>query len=166
MVKVLKMVGTADWLRNRLKILSSCWLSERSGSLLSSVLSSPSSSLTQLDLNWNWELKDAGVELLSAGLKSPHCHLETLSLRRCNISERGCASLASALTSNPSHLRELNLSRNHPVGPGLEQLSAGLESPDWRLETLRLDNCGPETLTRLTLSLSSHSVIIGSVQLF
>ncbi|XP_053721437.1 ribonuclease inhibitor-like [Synchiropus splendidus] len=88
-------------------------------------------------------MKDAGVELLSAGLKSPHCHLETLSLRRCRISERGCASLASALTSNPSHLRELDLSSNHPGGAGLELLSAGLESPDWRLETLRLEPCGP-----------------------
>ncbi|XP_053721405.1 protein NLRC3-like isoform X1 [Synchiropus splendidus] len=58
--------------------LSDCRLSERSGSLLSSVLSSPSSSLTQLDLSGNINLKDAGVELLSAGLKSPHCHLETL----------------------------------------------------------------------------------------
>ncbi|KAM8871621.1 LOW QUALITY PROTEIN: NLR family CARD domain-containing protein 3-like [Synchiropus picturatus] len=57
--------------------LSRWSLSERSGSLLSSVLSSPSSSLTHLDLSVN-NLKDAGVELLSAGLKSPHCHLETL----------------------------------------------------------------------------------------
>ncbi|KAM9804536.1 NACHT, LRR and PYD domains-containing protein 12-like [Neosynchiropus ocellatus] len=120
--------------------LRGCGLSERSGSALSSVLSSPSSSLTQLDLSQNWDLKDPGVELLSAGLKSPHCHLETLSLSRCTISERGCASLASALTSNPSHLRELDLRNNHPGGPGLELLSAGLESPDWRLETLRLDD--------------------------
>ncbi|XP_053710328.1 NLR family CARD domain-containing protein 3-like isoform X2 [Synchiropus splendidus] len=126
--------------------LSYCGLSERSGSLLSSVLSSPSSSLTQLDLSVNEDLKDAGVELLSAGLKSPHCHLETLSLSWCMISERGCASLASALTSNPSHLRELDLSSNHPGGPGLELLSAGLRSPDWRLETLRMDNCGPRWL--------------------
>ncbi|XP_053737110.1 NLR family CARD domain-containing protein 3-like isoform X2 [Synchiropus splendidus] len=119
-----------------------CDLSERSGSLLSSVLSSPSSSLTRLDLSSN-SLKDPGVELLSGGLKSPHCYLETLSLRECRISERGCASLASALTSNPSHLRELDLRFNHPGGAGLELLSAGLESPDWRLETLRLDPCGP-----------------------
>ncbi|KAM9832132.1 LOW QUALITY PROTEIN: NACHT, LRR and PYD domains-containing protein 3-like [Neosynchiropus ocellatus] len=126
--------------------LCRCELSERSGSLLSSVLSSPSSRLTQLDLSFNQDLKDPGVELLSAGLKSPHCHLETLSLRECRISERGCASLASALTSNPSHLRELDLSRNHPAGPGLELLSAGLESPDWRLETLRLDECGPRRI--------------------
>ncbi|XP_053709220.1 NACHT, LRR and PYD domains-containing protein 3-like isoform X1 [Synchiropus splendidus] len=128
--------------------LSCCGLSERSGSLLSSVLSSPSSSLTQLDLSENYDLRDPGVELLSAGLKSPNCHLETLRLRRCRISERGCASLASALTSNPSHLRELDLSRNHPGGPGLELLSAGLESPDWRLQTLRLDDCGPEWLKK------------------
>ncbi|KAM8838081.1 NACHT, LRR and PYD domains-containing protein 3-like isoform 2-T2 [Synchiropus picturatus] len=123
--------------------LSCCGLSERSGSLLSSVLSSPSSSLTQLDLSNNRDLKDAGVELLSAGLKSPHCHLETLGLSGCMMSERGCASLASALTSNPSHLRELDLSYNYPEGPGLELLSVGLESPDWRLETLRLYNWGP-----------------------
>ncbi|XP_053732926.1 NLR family CARD domain-containing protein 3-like isoform X2 [Synchiropus splendidus] len=119
--------------------LRGCFLSERSGSLLSSVLSSPSSRLTQLDLSYNFNLKDPGVELLSAGLKSPHCHLETLSLSWCSISEGGCATLASALTSNPSHLRELDLSYNHPGGAGLELLSAGLESPDWRLETLRLD---------------------------
>ncbi|XP_053732161.1 protein NLRC3-like isoform X3 [Synchiropus splendidus] len=127
--------------------LSWCLLSERSGSLLSSVLSSPSSRLTQLDLSYNYDLKDPGVELLSAGLKSPHCHLETLSLSGCRVSERGCASLASALTSNPSHLRELDLSFNHPGGPGLKLLCAGLESPDWRLETLRLDHCGPQRLT-------------------
>ncbi|XP_053733555.1 NLR family CARD domain-containing protein 3-like [Synchiropus splendidus] len=126
--------------------LSRCGLSERSGSLLFSVLSSPSSCLTHLDLSYN-DLEDPGVELLSAGLKSPHCHLETLSLSGCGISERGCASLASALTSNPSHLRELDLSFNHPGGPGLKRLSAGLESPDWRLETLRLDHCGPQRLT-------------------
>ncbi|XP_053710673.1 NACHT, LRR and PYD domains-containing protein 12-like isoform X2 [Synchiropus splendidus] len=126
--------------------LSCCGLSERSGSHLSSVLSSPFFSVRHLDLSWNDDLKDPGVELLSAGLKSPRCHLETLSLSECRISERGCAYLASALTSNPSHLRELNLNRNNPGGPGLKLLSAGLQSPDWRLETLRVDDCGPQWL--------------------
>ncbi|XP_053718304.1 NACHT, LRR and PYD domains-containing protein 3-like [Synchiropus splendidus] len=126
--------------------LSFCELSERSCSLLSSVLSSPSSSLTQLYLGIN-DLGDSGVELLSAGLRSPHCHLQTLSLSGCMISERGCASLASALRSNPSHLRELDLSYNHPGGPGLELLYAGLKNPAWRLETLRVDQSGPQRLT-------------------
>ncbi|KAM8883278.1 uncharacterized protein ACB058_020182 [Synchiropus picturatus] len=126
-------------------LLKRCELTERSCQTLSSVLSSPTSSVTHLDLSDN-DLQDSGVKLLCAGLESPHCHLETLSLSGCLISEEGCASLASALSSNPSHLRELDLSYNHPVGPGVEQLSAGVESPDWRLETLRLDYGGEQRL--------------------
>uniref|UniRef100_A0A671UFQ0 NACHT domain-containing protein n=1 Tax=Sparus aurata TaxID=8175 RepID=A0A671UFQ0_SPAAU len=58
-------------------LLSGCKLSERSSEALSSVLRSQSSSLRELDLNNN-NLQDSGVELLSVGLKSPHCKLETL----------------------------------------------------------------------------------------
>ncbi|KAM9832691.1 LOW QUALITY PROTEIN: NACHT, LRR and PYD domains-containing protein 3-like [Aulostomus maculatus] len=113
-----------------------CKLSERSCAALSSVLSSQSSSLRQLDLSWNL-LQDSGVELLSAGLEDPHCHLQTLRLERCGIREEGFTSLALSLSSNPSHLRELNLSYNHPGGPGVKLLSAGLKDPHCRLETLR-----------------------------
>ncbi|KAM9362014.1 NLR family CARD domain-containing protein 3-like isoform 2-T2 [Symphorus nematophorus] len=117
-------------------LLSGCGLSERSCEALSSVLSSQSSSLRDLDLSNN-DLQDSGVNILSAGVESPHCKLETLSLSGCLITQEGCASLASALSSNPSHLRELDLSYNHPGDSGAKLLSAGLQDPRWRLETLR-----------------------------
>nr|WPK86751.1 NLR_family_CARD_domain-containing_3-like protein isoform_X3 [Sebastes schlegelii] len=126
-------------------LLSGCNLSERSCEALSSVLSSQSSSLRDLDLSNN-NLQDSGVKLLSAGLKSPNCTLETLSLSGCLITEEGCSSLASALSSNPSHLRELDLSYNHPGDSGGKLLSDGLENPTWRLDILRMDHGGQQRL--------------------
>ncbi|CAL8290534.1 unnamed protein product [Lota lota] len=122
-------------------LLNGCHLSERCCEALASVLSSNSSSLRELDLSTN-DLQDSGVKLLSAGLGSPHCTLETLRLSGCLVTQEGCASLASALSSNPSHLRELDLSYNHPGDSGVTLLSAGLEDPRWRLDTLRVEHGG------------------------
>ncbi|KAL4009119.1 hypothetical protein ACER0C_002971 [Sarotherodon galilaeus] len=122
-------------------LLSLCNLSERSYEALSSVLSSQSSSLRDLDLSNN-NLQDSAVKLLCGGLRNPHCKMNTLSLSGCLITAEGCTSLASALSSNPSHLRELDLSYNHPGDSGMKLLSAGLKDPGWRLDTLRVEPAG------------------------
>ncbi|KAM4599578.1 NACHT, LRR and PYD domains-containing protein 3-like [Fundulus diaphanus] len=121
-------------------LLSGCNLSERSCEALSSVLSSQSSSLRELDLRNN-NLQDSGVKLLSAGLESPNCRLETLRLSVCNLSERSCEALSSVLSSQSSRLRELDLSNNNLQDSGVKLLSAGLESPNCKLETLSLSGC-------------------------
>ncbi|XP_071328348.1 NACHT, LRR and PYD domains-containing protein 3-like [Trachinotus anak] len=138
-------------------LLSGCNLSERSCEALSSVLSSQSSSLRDLDLSNN-NLQDSGVNLLSAGLESQHCRLESLRLSGCNLSERSCAALSSVLSSQSSSLRDLDLSDNNLQDSGVNLLSAGLESPHCTLETLSLSGCliTEEGCSSLASALSSN----------
>ncbi|XP_044059929.1 NACHT, LRR and PYD domains-containing protein 12-like isoform X3 [Siniperca chuatsi] len=119
--------------------LSGCNLSERSCEALSSVLSS-NSSLRELDLSNN-DLQDAGVKLLSAGLGSPHCRLDTLRLIGCKLSERSSEALSSVFSFKPSSLRELDLSNNNLQDSGVRLLSSGLQSLHCRLAILRLSGC-------------------------
>ncbi|KAM6894038.1 NLR family CARD domain-containing protein 3-like [Xenentodon cancila] len=121
-------------------LLSCCYLSEEVCADVSSVLSSQSSSLTELDLSNN-HLQDSGLKKLCPGLESPHCKLESLRLSDCNLSEEVCAGLSSVLSSQSSSLTEMDLSNNHLQDSGLKKLCPGLESPHCKLESLRLSGC-------------------------
>uniref|UniRef100_A0A674ERI1 B30.2/SPRY domain-containing protein n=1 Tax=Salmo trutta TaxID=8032 RepID=A0A674ERI1_SALTR len=142
---------------SRAALLSGCGVTKKGCASLVSALKSNPSHLRELDLSNN-DLKDSGVELLSAGLEDPHCRLETLRLSGCLVTEEGCASLVSALRSNPSHLRELDLSNNDLKDSGMELLSAGLGNPHCKLETLRLSGClvTEEGCASLVSALSSN----------
>ncbi|XP_061565362.1 NACHT, LRR and PYD domains-containing protein 3-like [Cololabis saira] len=139
-------------------VLIGCNLSEDICADLSSVLSSQSSSLTELDLSNN-DLQDSGLKKLCPGLESPHCHLESLRLSSCNLSEDICADLSSVLSSQSSSLTELDLSNNDLQDSGLKKLCPGLESPHCHLESIRLSGCNlsEDICADLSSVLSSQS---------
>nr|XP_055065310.1 NACHT, LRR and PYD domains-containing protein 3-like isoform X2 [Misgurnus anguillicaudatus] len=137
--------------------LSYCNLTKISCSAMASVLSSNSSSLTELNLSYN-DLQDSGVKLLSDGLKNTNCKIEILQLENCNVLDEGFVALALALRSNPSHLTELNLSYNHPGDSGVKLLSDLLKDPHCKLRKLGLNNCsiGANGCAVLTSALRSN----------
>uniref|UniRef100_A0A3B4URC3 NLR family CARD domain-containing protein 3-like n=1 Tax=Seriola dumerili TaxID=41447 RepID=A0A3B4URC3_SERDU len=138
-------------------LLGGCNLSSRICEALSSVLSSQSSSLRDLDLSNN-NLQDSGVKLLSAGLENPHCTLETLRLDMCYLSRRSCEALSRVFSSQSSSVRKLDLSNNDLRDAGVKGLSDVLKSPCCRLKTLSLSGClvTEEGCASLASALSSN----------
>ncbi|XP_041959881.1 NACHT, LRR and PYD domains-containing protein 3-like isoform X4 [Alosa sapidissima] len=131
--------------------LFECRLSEKSCGIVGTVLQSPNS-LTELDLNHN-DLGDSGVQLLSKGLSSPNCKLQTLRLAECKLSENACGVVAAVLQS-PNSLTELDLNHNDLGDSGVQLLSKGLSSPNCKLQTLRLSKCGVSDEGYVCLSLA------------
>ncbi|XP_060745344.1 NLR family CARD domain-containing protein 3-like [Tachysurus vachellii] len=115
--------------------LCKCGVSDEDCAALTSALRSNPSHLRYLDLSYN-KLGGSGVKILSAVLKNPHCKLETLRLRKCAVSDEGCAALTSALRSNPSHLRHLDLSDNNLGVSGKKLLSDLKDDTHYKLQTL------------------------------
>ncbi|XP_050957888.1 NACHT, LRR and PYD domains-containing protein 3 isoform X3 [Labeo rohita] len=121
--------------------LIDCDVTDEGCAALASALRSNPSHLRELNLSKNM-LGVSGVELLSNGLKDPHCKLEKLGLWACGVTDEGCAALASALKSNPSHLRDLDLSWNKLRDSGVNLLSDLLKYPNCKVKTLGLSGCG------------------------
>ncbi|XP_050959854.1 protein NLRC5-like isoform X3 [Labeo rohita] len=115
--------------------LNNCELTEKSCSVLATVLSSKTI-LKEMDLNHS-HLLNSGVKEMCEGLKNPVCELKILKLSNCSITEEGYKALASALRSNPSHLIELDLTGNDPGQSGVKELSDLLQDPNCQLKTLR-----------------------------
>ncbi|XP_062396969.1 NACHT, LRR and PYD domains-containing protein 12-like [Sardina pilchardus] len=116
-----------------------CKLTDKSCEIVAIVLQS-SNSLMELDLSHN-NLGDPGVQLLSKGLSSPHCKLQTLRLIKCGISDEGYVLLALTLMSNPSCMKDLGVSNNHPGESAQKLLSATLEDPHHKVEAIQLNQC-------------------------
>ncbi|XP_062389373.1 NACHT, LRR and PYD domains-containing protein 3-like [Sardina pilchardus] len=119
--------------------LAECNLSEKSCGMVATVLQSPNS-LIELDLSHN-DLGDSGVHLLSKGLSSSHCKLQTLRLSNCGISDEGYVCLALALMLNPTCVKVLDVNNNHPGESAQNLLSATLEDPHQKVEALQFADC-------------------------
>ncbi|XP_031418135.1 NACHT, LRR and PYD domains-containing protein 3-like [Clupea harengus] len=115
--------------------LDGCKLNQMSCETVKRSLQS-GNSLIQLDLSCN-PLGDSGVKILSAGLTSPHCKLQTLRLGDCKLSYESCKIVAFRLQS-VNTLIEMDMGHNDLGDSGVQLLCKGLASPYCELQIVRL----------------------------
>ncbi|XP_053180859.1 NACHT, LRR and PYD domains-containing protein 12-like [Scomber japonicus] len=111
-------------------------LSEIHCSALAYMLQMSEEVLDELDLK-KYNTSEEGRRRLIPAVRN----CRKAQLRSCKLSETHCEVVASALKSNP-HLTHLDLSGNKLSDSSVKHLSAGLESPNCRLKTLKLKDCG------------------------
>ncbi|KAL2095806.1 hypothetical protein ACEWY4_007954 [Coilia grayii] len=140
--------------------LYKCPLTEKSGSYLASVLTSHSSSLTQLQLNGGQQ-SVSSVHLSSSAGCHPDCKRWELRLEEYNVTEI-CSYLLSALTSHTSTLSGRDLWKEE-----VELLCSALCHQHCRLKKLELYECPltEKSCSYLASVLTSHSSSLTQLQL-
>ncbi|EEY61552.1 uncharacterized protein PITG_01870 [Phytophthora infestans T30-4] len=96
--------------------------------------------LLTLNLDYNLEIGDAGVNVLIDGLFS-NTTLKQLHLDYCNVGPNGCIKLAQLISLPACAIEVLSLNGNNVGGEGLHHLSLGLARSQ-RLVTLNLSDNG------------------------
>ncbi|XP_048088034.1 uncharacterized protein LOC125286794 isoform X6 [Alosa alosa] len=135
----------------KLKLNDSGLTEEGCAALIEALKSNPSH-LVELNLSGN-ELRDSGVNHISALLKSPHCKLQKLLLNDSIIANKGGDALTEAVTSDPL----LHLKGNKLGHSGEKQGSFLLEYPTCKLH-LPKEHCGckSEGMKNLALKKMVH----------
>nr|XP_046190538.1 uncharacterized protein LOC124019196 [Oncorhynchus gorbuscha] len=129
-------------------LLNCCHMTPLLCATVASVLRSPNSCITVLDLGHN-NLGDGEVKRLCDGLWNANCKVKTLNLRHNNVGEQGVKELCKVLIRPTLKLLTLDLSCNDLGDVGLESLAFGLYER-CTLQELRLSGCLiplPETVS-------------------
>ncbi|KAL2095809.1 hypothetical protein ACEWY4_007957 [Coilia grayii] len=146
-----------------------CPLTEKSCSYLASVLTSHSSSLTQLQLNGGQRGSSSSlVHLSSSAGCHPDCKRWELRLYECPLTEKSCSYLASVLTSHSSSLTQLQLNGGQWGSSSSVHLSSSAGChPDCKRWELRLEgyNVTEEICSYLLSALTPHTSTLSGEEL-
>ncbi|CAG6021593.1 unnamed protein product [Menidia menidia] len=107
---------------------------------LVTVLTSETSQLHELEVGFD-DIGDIGFAKLCEAMHHPHCRLQDLFMKRCNLTAASMGAFAEALCSGQSHLRKLDLESNNIGDSGMEALCKALQHPLCKMQSLRLFDC-------------------------